>query len=223
MALLPGPLRRILGLGAGHDQPSCAACATPTISVVTAVGYAGRFMRLIRVRMLHRQYLSAWCAHCHLARGDREDWVWWLPEPVTDLAWSAIDDLIPDMPPGCCGCGGWRGPTRYAVWGDDDGPDGAETYCGPCVTDPMPGHGRWYPGCTSRPRRLLHGRGLAAAVRRRVVRPSAHQAGGVMPVWLVCAIWIIWAACGALLAVVAVGLWVLRPGPRRPGRGRRAA
>lgn len=139
-------LQRRLGIEPQRaaDTALCSECAQARVRVVT-MSLTPRLGNLLG--------WTRWRAYClldHVARyshtDERDEWVWWLPEPATGITWDELVDGLPDEPPGCCGCGGWRGPTRCAVWGPDDGPGEYETYCRPCIDAIRPD--QWLPGCT---------------------------------------------------------------------------
>lgn len=128
------------------DAVVCSLCGTARVQVVTA---SVTPVRWLSGRTRRRGYclLDHLARYSHTAeRAERAEWVWWLPALATGICWGELVDQLTDTPPGCCGCGGWRGPTQYAVWGPDDGSDEAETYCWPCFAAVRPGG--WMAGCT---------------------------------------------------------------------------
>ena len=127
---------------ADHDTVTCEDCRATTVHVV-------RSHRRTPLDFLRRQaQFSAHCLTCWCKRGyPGRVTTWWLPEPYVDGTWLRLDARIPDRPPGCVSCGGWRNPTSHAVWGLGDRTGDYELYCRSCFTDATTRQ-RWEAGCT---------------------------------------------------------------------------
>ena len=149
--------RRFFGTNVGDDLTAgCELCLSPRIRLITddvrratlpeVLLHPLWLAALLRFRLPRTFDVTVWCAD-HASQADRPD-VWsqhyWLPAPLA-LTWSEALAYTDTEQPGCCHCGGAKGPARFAVWGAD-APDGTwgEGYCATCMATPT----TWDPGCT---------------------------------------------------------------------------
>lgn len=140
----------------GYDEPAfCEACESPEVALVTddirRVTLPEIFTHPTWLRTLAHlcapqvNELTTWCTD-HAAQSVRsgvESAHYWMPTPAA-ITWRQADTHTATEQPGCYRCGGTYGPTRYAVWGDDDDATWGEGYCARCMATPT----TWTDGCT---------------------------------------------------------------------------
>jgi hypothetical protein len=125
------------------DPVTCRVCGTGHVRVLFGWPFQWRHPL--------RNPFEALCETCHKAqpalRGPWVPWIWWLPTE-REITWEQFHDATSPEPVTCCGCGGWNGPSRFGVWGPEDGPDRwPEPRCAKCFAATRL-RGGWVQGCT---------------------------------------------------------------------------